>query len=151
MQLKSWGRQSFMYKPLLVKGWKVLSFFLRSLFFSNAYRIEVALAGFGRSGDNQSIAVRFPSKRFEASLAPADINEPLQKIPPSIQSPRHLLIPQINTLDALDGRDQAVSVAPVMSNETVSMEQLGPVYKLLVQLRDRHCGLTSGRSQFCVP
>lgn len=37
--------------------------------------------------------------------------------------------------DDLAGRDQAIAVALVMTNETVSTEQIGPIYKLFVQLR----------------
>lgn len=98
-----------------------------------AYGTEVAFAGFAYSGDHQSIKARFPfSKRFETSLGPAGVNGLLRKALPAIQPQDYKLVPR---LDELTGRDQAVAVALVMTNETVSTEQFGSVYKLFVQLR----------------
>lgn len=133
MQLQSWRTQFSICKSLDVIRRQVLLFALCSFCFSNAHSTEVAFAGFAYSGDNQSIAARFPySKRFEESIKPIGINGLLQKTVSSVQPPGYSLIPRIAELK---GRDQAVSVALVMTNETVSTEQLGPVYKLLVQLR----------------
>lgn len=112
---------------------QVSLFALCSFCFFNAHSAEVAFAGFAYSGDNQSVAARFPySKRFDESLKPAGINGLLQKTVSSIQPPGYSLIPRIAELNE---RDQAVSVALVMTNETVSTERFGSVYKLLVQLR----------------
>jgi hypothetical protein len=104
-----------------------------AFYLSNAQATDVAYAGFAYSGDYQSIASRFPySKQFEATLGASGINGILQKKLPSIQPQSYALVPRI---DELVGRDQAIAVALVMTNETVSTEQIAAVYKLFVQLR----------------
>jgi hypothetical protein len=101
--------------------------------FSSAHAAEVAFSGFAYSGDNQTIAARFPySKRFEASLGAGGINSLLRKTLAGIQPQDYTLVSRI---DELRGRDQAVAVALVLTNETISSEQIGPVHKLFVQLR----------------
>ena len=94
---------------------------------------EVAFAGFAYSGDHQSITARFPySKRFEATLKTPGMNGLLQQALVSVHPQDYSLTSRI---DELKGRDQAVAVALVMTNETVSTELIGGVHKLFVQLR----------------
>ncbi|MDB5777399.1 MAG: hypothetical protein JWP38_3532 [Herbaspirillum sp.] len=118
----------------LVKKYALLgSALCLALSLSVAHAADVAFAGFAYSGDDQSIAGRFPySKRYEASLGPAGINGPLQKALTSIHPQGYKLIPRI---EELADRDQAIAVALVITNETVSTEQIGAVFKLFVQLR----------------
>ena len=97
------------------------------------YCQDVAFAGLAFSGDHGSIATRFPySKRFESSLGIVGINGLLQSALPSIHPKNYTIVPR---LDELKGRDQAIAVALVLTNESVSTEQIGPVYKLLIQIR----------------
>lgn len=105
-----------------------------SLFYiSAAHCTEVTFAGFAYSGDSQSISARFPySKRFEATLGSTGVNGLLQKNLSSIQPQGYTLIPRINNLA---DRDQAVAVALVITEETVSTEKLGQAYKLFSQIQ----------------
>ena len=113
------------HKFLLVS----LSFFCIPI----AHSTEVAFAGFAYSGDHASTDARFPySKHFEASLGADGVNGLLRKAIPAIQPQGYNLVSRI---DELTGRDQAIAVALVMNNETVSVEQIGSVHKLFVQLR----------------
>lgn len=97
------------------------------------YCQDVAFAGLAYSGDHASIANRFPySKRFDSSLGPVGINGLLQAALPSIHPKNYSIVPR---LEELKGRDQAIAVALVVTNESISTEQIGPVYKLLIQLR----------------
>jgi hypothetical protein len=108
----------------------VISFFSISI----AHSTEVVFAGFAYSGDKASINVRFPySQRFAASLGSTGVNGLLRKSIPSLKPQAYNLSAQ--RIDELTGRDQAIAVALVMNNETVSTEQLGSIYKLFVQLR----------------
>ncbi|HEY0062370.1 MAG TPA: hypothetical protein VGC21_09635 [Telluria sp.] len=76
----------------------------------------------------QSSAARFPiSKRLEASLQ----SELRQKV--AAVKPEHFSL--VARIDDLQGRDQAVAVAMVVTSESVSTERFGNVYKVLVQLR----------------
>lgn len=117
------------------KIWRfeVLAFCVAMGQLGTAAATDVAFAGFAYSGDAQSIAQRFPySKRFEAALGSAGINGLLQKTLPSIK-PQHY---QLTTrIDELVGRDQAIAVALVVTNETVSAEQIGGIHKLFIQVR----------------
>jgi uncharacterized ParB-like nuclease family protein len=98
-----------------------------------AHATDVAFAGFAYSGDYQSGIQRFPySKKFETSLGAAGMNGLLQKALPGVQPVNYTLTARI---DELTGRDQAVAVALVITNETVTAEQIGPVYKLFAQVR----------------
>jgi len=113
-----------------------LSFLSSILFFfcaSFAHATEVAFAGFAYVGQSQSVAAQFPySKRFEATLGPDGVNALLRKNLASINPQGFTLIPR---LDELAGRDQAIAVALVVTNETVSTEQFGQVYKVFAQIR----------------
>ncbi|MNR88984.1 hypothetical protein D3C72_199380 [compost metagenome] len=94
---------------------------------------EVAFAGFAYSGDYKSAAARFPyTKQYDSGLGKNGINGGLQKLLPSINPANYTLVARHSELV---GRDQAVSVAMVMTNETVSTEQIGQTHKLFVQLR----------------
>jgi hypothetical protein len=102
---------------------------------SHAEVPEVALAGFAYTGDAASVASRFPYtvayERARASagqpLGPA-LREGVAKMPAA-----HVrVVPQI---DELKGRDQALAVALVVSNETISVEQFGGLSKLFVLVR----------------
>jgi hypothetical protein len=98
----------------------------------NALASEVAFAGFAYAGDLQTSAKRFPySKLLEGRLT-GDLNSELQKSVVNAKPENFALVPRI---DDLKGRDQAVAVAMVMTNETVSTERFGAAYKVLVQLR----------------
>lgn len=94
---------------------------------------EVALAGFAYAGDLASSAARFPvSKSLEASMGPGGMHRALTqaldgKTPDNFQL--------VSRIDNLTGRDQAVSVALVMTNETVSTENIAGAWKVTVQLR----------------
>lgn len=98
------------------------------LHFCHATASDVAFAGFAFAGDMQSSAARFPiSKRLEASLQ----SELRQKV--AAVKPEHFSL--VARIDDLQGRDQAVAVAMVVTSESVSTERFGNVYKVLVQLR----------------
>jgi hypothetical protein len=98
-----------------------------------AHATDVALAGFAYAGDLASSAARFPvSKQLEAGMGPRGMNAMLAQAMEG-KAPDHFqLVPRI---DSLAGRDQAIAVALVMTNETVSTEQIGNAYKVMVQLR----------------
>ena len=101
---------------------------------TTSHGMNVAFAGYAYSGDYQSIESRFPySKRFEASQGgPTGTNDLLKKSLTSIQPKGYTLVPRI---DELAGDDQVIAVALVITNETVSTDQIGHIYKLLVQIR----------------
>jgi hypothetical protein len=126
-------RSLFLHSPIIKIKRHLFLAVLLFFYFTIAHSTEVAFAGFAYAGEHQSIGVRFPySKRFEASLGPAGINGLLQAALPKIQPAGYNLVTR---LDELTGRAQAISVALVMTNETVSTEQLGQTHKLFVQLR----------------
>jgi len=103
------------------------------LFWITGNCTEVAFAGFSYSGEKQSIGARFPyTAEYEKTLGDRKINGLLQPALLSVQPKNFTLIPRI---DNLVGRDQAVAVALVVTSETVSTEQIGDIYKLLVQVR----------------
>ncbi len=94
---------------------------------------DVAFAGLAYSGNSQTISSRFPySKRFDASLPGRGIDGIFQKDIASLHPKNFTLV---STVDELKGRDEAVVVAFVITNETLSTEQIGRVYKLLIQIR----------------
>ncbi|MCJ0766072.1 hypothetical protein [Variovorax terrae] len=99
--------------------------------------VDVALAGlaYAGSGDEQVLDKRFPeSRRYEKALQ--DAGTPIQSqllrtlaaTPPS-----HLRI--VSQIDELKGRTQALAVALVIGSETVSVDQFGPLHKLMVLIR----------------
>lgn len=131
------------YKNRKTKNLTVISSFKKNLkfifavfalsFASLAYSSEVAFAGFAYSGDHESIGSRFPySKRFEVALGTSGVNGLLQNALTKTQPQAFTIVPR---LDELIGKDQAIAVSLVMTNEVVSVEKLGNVYKLFVQLR----------------
>ena len=96
---------------------------------------EVALAGLAYAGDAASLAQRFPyslgyEKALKASGKPAYamLREATAQTPPANLK----LVMQI---DELKGRDQAIAVALVIGNETISVEQLAGLSKLFVLIR----------------
>ncbi|HEY4074741.1 MAG TPA: hypothetical protein VGM52_16715 [Herbaspirillum sp.] len=112
---------------------KLFFAFVCSLPVVGAYSADIAFAGFAYSGDYQSSSQRFPySKKFETSLGAAGINGLLRKALPGVQPVNYKLTSRI---EELAGRDQAVAVALVVTNETVTTEQIGAVYKLFVHVR----------------
>jgi hypothetical protein len=97
--------------------------------------LDVAFAGFAFSGSQSTIEARFPySLRYEAAQKRAGssiyqaLMRQLQTTPPA-----HLRI--TTQLDELKGRDQALAVALVVGNETVSDEAFGNVHRLMVVIR----------------
>lgn len=101
----------------------------------HAQTMQVALAGFAFSGDAASLTRRFPySIEYEKSLKSAGkpaffkIRETVARTPPQ----QFKLAMQI---DELKGRDQAIAVALVVGSETISIEELAGLYKLLVLIR----------------
>ena len=122
----------FLYNLLILPVNFVLTgFFL--IFVQSAYSTEVAFAGFAYSGDSNTITARFPhSKKYEESLGASGLNSLLQKTLASAQ-PKNIKI--TSKIYDLLGRDQAVAVALVMTNEVVTTELIGQTYKLFVQLR----------------
>lgn len=115
--------------------WNPVKYILAGFLFisvQSAHSTEVAFAGFAYSGDSSTINARFPySKQYEESLGSKGINSLLQKTLLSVQPKNIRIIPRI---EELVGRDQAIAVALVMTNEVVSTELIGQTYKLFVQL-----------------
>lgn len=102
---------------------------------ARAQATEVALAGLAYAGDAASLAQRFPfSVAYEQAVKAAGrpvyaaLRDELAKAPPQ----QLRLVTQI---DELKGRDQAIAVALVVGNETVSVEKLAGLYKLFVLVR----------------
>jgi hypothetical protein len=98
----------------------------------NAVASEVAFAGFAYAGDLQTSAQRFPYSKLLESKLVGGLNAELQKSMANAK-PEHFAL--VRRIDDLNGRDQAVAVAMVMTNETASIEKFGSAYKVLVQLR----------------
>jgi len=97
--------------------------------------VEVALAGFAFSGSANTIDLRFPySRRYEATKKNSGmpvyqlLSKQLQATPPA----NFKIVAQI---DELKGRDQALAVALVIGNESVSDEKFGALHKLMVFIR----------------
>lgn len=102
---------------------------------ARAQQAEVALAGFAFSGDAASLRARFPySLGYQAALKAAGkfpgkvLLDATQLAPPE----KFKLVPRI---DELKGRDQAIAVALVVGSETVSIEEIAGLQKLLVLIR----------------
>lgn len=96
---------------------------------------EVALAGLAYAGSEGAVSTRFPySQQYVKDLGEAGL--PVQqrlRQALSTEAPQHLLI--VDQIQELQGRDQALAVAMVLSSETVKVEQFGSLYKLMVLLR----------------
>jgi hypothetical protein len=110
-----------------------------ALFFSKtsyAQVPQVRLAGVSFSGDAQTVAARFPySKRYEQVLNNAGI-KPYDLVKVAIANTPHPgLDVQEGQIAELKGLDQALVVSLVVSSETVSVEQFGPLRKLFVLIR----------------
>lgn len=97
-----------------------------------AHAAEVAFAGFAYAGDLQTGMKRFPYSKLLETKLNGGLNAQLRKSMENARPENFTLIPRI---DDLNGRDQAVVVAMVLTNETVSTEKFGATYKVLVQLR----------------
>lgn len=96
---------------------------------------EVAFAGFAYAGSADTIETRFPhSSRYEqeVKVSGGSIGQSLYRQLDAAAPGNLRIIPQI---EALKGRDQALSVALVIGAETVSVEQFGDTYKLMVLIR----------------
>jgi len=96
----------------------------------------VSLAGFSYSGDYQSIASRFPyTQRFAKQMAAQ--NTSIDKLIGQTLNTTKInnFTVQQGELAQLKGRDQAIAVSLVMTNETVSYERFGRAYKLFMNLR----------------
>lgn len=98
-------------------------------------RPEVVLAGFAYSGAASTIPERFPySLRFEAAQEAAGAPVYKQLLAGLSESPpKNFRI--TSQIDSLKGRDQAIAAALVISNETVTVEQFGALYKLSAIIR----------------
>jgi len=106
---------------------------------SRAYALDVGYAGFAYAGDFQSIQSRFP---FTAQLIPphpfaggADLSAAEKQL---FEGAKGLKPKNFNlvtdSLNSLEGRDQAIMVALVATGETVSTEKIGDITKLFINL-----------------
>lgn len=96
---------------------------------------EVAFAGFAYAGSASTTAARFQhTSRYEEELKAAGTSagQILQRMLSEASTGNLRIIGQI---ESLKGRDQALAVALVVGAETVSVEQLGSVHKLMVLVR----------------
>jgi len=93
---------------------------------------EAAFAGFAYAGDLQSATARFPYSRALDAHQAGGLNAEVRNAVANVKPDHFSLIPRIGDLN---GRDQAVAVAMVLTSETASTERYGAAYKLLVQLR----------------
>ena len=96
---------------------------------------EVAFAGFAYAGSASTMDARFPhSRRYEQELQASgtSVGQGLYR-QLEAAAPAHLRI--VQQIEALKGRDQALAVALVIGAETVSVEQFGQLYKLMVLVR----------------
>jgi len=123
---RSHRRDMLKLGALTLTGWPSLAL---------SQQIEVALAGLAFSGSASSIPARFPyslsyleslknSGRFPSRL----LYEAIQ-----VASPERLKI--VPRIDDLKGRAQAIAVALVVGSETVSVERIAGLHKLVVQIR----------------
>ena len=101
---------------------------------AHSHAATVYIGGFAYSGDAASLDTRFHYTRgIEASLGSQTpgklLREMLEKSPP-----QHFKI-EPRAIADLSDNDQAIVAALVMTNETVSVEEIGGIYKLLVNLR----------------
>ncbi|MFN3617888.1 MAG: hypothetical protein ACK4TS_07920 [Aquabacterium sp.] len=103
----------------------------------SAHATQVYFAGLAYSGDAASIAERFPhTSQYLASLearkvrVASVIHQKLQETPP-----KHFDMAPLSAQAELKGRDQVISVALVLNNESVSLEQFGSLAKFFVQVR----------------
>jgi hypothetical protein len=103
----------------------------------SAHATQVYFAGLAYSGDAASIAERFPhTSQYLASLearkvrVASVIHQKLQETPP-----KHFEMAPLSAQAELKGRDQVISVALVLNNESVSLEQFGSLAKFFVQVR----------------
>jgi hypothetical protein len=98
-------------------------------------RPELVLAGFAYMGSESQIATRFPySRRYEQAQLTA--GSPIyQRMVAGLTelSPQNFRVS--TQIDTLKGRDQALAVALVIGNETVSVEQFGNLRKLGIIIR----------------
>lgn len=97
--------------------------------------VDVAFAGFAYAGNASTLRARFPySQQYEEmqKRAGSSIHQQLLK-QLQLSPPTHLRI--ASQIDELKGRDQALAVALVVGNETVSDERFGDLHKLMVLVR----------------
>lgn len=94
-----------------------------------AFAVDVTYAGLAYAGSRSGQEVRFPySLRLDALLKAELLND-VKELHPSAYK---LTLDHINSLAATD---QAIAVALVITNETSSVENLGPVQKLFTYVR----------------
>lgn len=97
--------------------------------------IPVALAGFAYAGAESTISLRFPhTARYEQMMTRANTSV-FKKIDSGIKAMPPTNFTIVDQIDELKGRDQALAVALVVGSETVVVEQLGSMYKLLALIR----------------
>lgn len=96
---------------------------------------QVALAGIAYAGSEATIAARFPhTRRYVQAMQ--DAGTPVyQKIATGLKEMPAGALQIVDQIDELKGRDQALAVALVIGAETVVVEQLGAMHKLLVLIR----------------
>ena len=96
---------------------------------------EIAFAGFAYTGTASTRQERFPlSARYEASLLSTG-QSATKRIAALIAASPPKGFAMVGGIDDLKGRDQAIVTALVVTNETSSVEQFGPIYKVLVLIR----------------
>ncbi len=103
---------------------------------SLASAASVSFAGFAYAGDHSSVDARFPHvRKIEDALATAHqpIDKQLSDRLAGVTPAAYELRPA-GSLASLKGSDQAIAMALVLTNETVSTERLGEVTKLLIVL-----------------
>lgn len=97
---------------------------------------EVSFAGVAYSGQEATIAQRFPyALRYEESLKVAGDSINARALRATEQNPPQKLKLSTNPIAELKGRDQALVTSLVLNSETVSVENFGDVRKLFVLIR----------------
>lgn len=96
---------------------------------------DVALAGLAFAGTEATILSRFPHSRRYADTKAATGSSVYQRLMASVSTQPSPALQIVQSIDDLKGRDQALSVALVIGSETVAVDQLGSMYKLMVLIR----------------
>lgn len=96
---------------------------------------DVALAGLAFAGTEATILSRFPHSRRYAETKATTGSPVYQRLMASVSSQPSPALQIVQSIDDLKGRDQALSVALVIGSETVAVDQLGSMYKLMVLIR----------------
>lgn len=97
--------------------------------------IEVAVAGMGYAGAANTLEQRFKySLKYEEARRAQD-NPVGAALVKAVQNAAPNYLHNVQQIDSLSGRDQALVVALVIGSETVVSEQFGDLHKLLVLIR----------------